>query len=89
MKKMIIAFILLFVFSLCAQQVEQNQPSENESSKEIKMLTSEQEEEVKVEIRKPDDSSLMPRKETDFEKIRIEEIRKKIKKSNKMLYKKR
>lgn len=52
----------------------------------IKTLTSELEEEVKIEIRKPDDSSIMTRKQTDFDYLQKREMEEKLKKSNKMLY---
>ena len=52
----------------------------------IKTLTSQQEEEVKIDIRKPDDSSIMPRKETDFEYLQKRDMEDKLKKSNRMLY---
>ncbi len=52
----------------------------------IKTLKSTQEEEVKIDIRKPDDSSIMPRKKTDFEYLQKREMEEKLKKSNKMLY---
>jgi len=54
--------------------------------KNIKTLKSTQEEEVKIDIRKPDDSSIMPRKETDFEYLHKREMEEKLKKSNRMLY---
>jgi hypothetical protein len=52
----------------------------------IKTLKSTQEEEVKIDIRKPDDSSIMPRKQTDFEYLQKRDMEEKLKKSNKMLY---
>jgi len=52
----------------------------------IKTLKSTQEEEVKIDIRKPDDSSIMPRKKTDFEYLQKRDMEEKLKKSNKMLY---
>ena len=52
----------------------------------IKTLKSTQEDEVKIDIRKPDDSSIMPRKQTDFEYLQKRDMEEKLKKSNKMLY---
>ena len=52
----------------------------------IKTLKSTQEEEVKINIRKPDDSSIMPRKETDFVYLQKRDMEGKLKKSNRILY---
>ena len=81
MKKIsLAALILFFAFSLSAQT------KETDKFKNMKMLKSEQEEEVKIEIRKPDNASLKPRKSTDFENSAEMKIVEKLKNSNKMLY---
>lgn len=82
MKRSLLLALFFFLFmAVHAQQKEQPFDKNN-----IKILTSEQEEEVKVKIRKPDESSIMPRKDTDFESMRSLKIKQKIKNSNKMLY---
>ncbi len=86
-RKLILALLMLVFFALIYAQQSQQQDIPS-TRQDIKILTSEQEEEIKVEIRKPDDSSLMPRRATDFQHIRRRQIQKKIKESNKMLYNK-
>jgi hypothetical protein len=86
MKKLVI-FILFLVFTFCI--FAQTTPTEDVKTanfNNVKMLKSEQDEEVKVEIRKPDNASLMPRQDTDFENSEEMKMIEKLKKSNKMLY---
>ena len=88
MKKLVLILMGMFFFSLpvAAQQANESVPKQD--TENLKMLTSQQEEEVKVEIRKPDDSSVMPRKSTNFQELKRQRILKRIKESNKMFYKK-
>lgn len=86
MKKILI-FIMIFV--LYSLAIAQNNTQENETTgkyKNIKKLKSKADEEVKVEIRKPDNASLMIRTETDHSSsVKLNTIDK-FKKSNKLLY---
>jgi len=88
MKKLVLILMGMVLFSLpvAAQQANESVPKQD--TENLKMLTSQQEEEVKVEIRKPDDSSVMPRKATNFQELKRQRILKRIKESNKMFYKK-
>jgi len=52
----------------------------------VKTVKSELDEETKVEIRKPDNSSIMPRQDTDLETDMKLNVIDKFKKSNKLLY---
>ncbi|MCD4796908.1 MAG: hypothetical protein K8R49_07065 [Candidatus Cloacimonetes bacterium] len=86
MKRIIIIIFLLVLSSL---GIAQNNTKENTASgkfKNIKKLKSKADEEVKVEIRKPDNASLMIRTETDHgSTVKLNTINK-FKKSNKLLY---
>ncbi len=84
MKKLIIiSLFLVFAFGIMAQTIEK---VDSDKFKDVKMLKSEQSEEVQVEIRKPDNASLMPRQDTDYENTAEKKMIEKLKESNKMLY---
>lgn len=84
MKKafMVIFGLMLITFAL-AQNAEEVDVDEFENAK---IIESELEEEVKVEIRKPDNSSLLGRKETEEIPHTKYNVLKKLKESNKVLY---
>ena len=86
MKKLIILLIcfLLISVSLIAQT-----PANKKKLPKVRTVKSELDEETKVEIRKPDNSSIMPRKGTDLETDMKLNVVDKFKKSNKLLYRKR
>jgi hypothetical protein len=88
MKKFIVMVLFLALFTLLlAQEAETDTNTGNEDLfKNVKVLKSQQDEEVQVEIRKPDNASLMPRKQTDFENTAEMKMIEKLKESNKMLY---
>ena len=83
MKKFII--VLLFVLIISAALFGQV-PVRSEKSGKVKTVKSALDEETKVEIRKPDNSSIMPRKDTDLETDMKLSVIEKFKKSNKLLY---
>jgi len=86
MKKILIfSIFLVFAFCIFAQTTE-IEDENSDKFKNVKMLKSEQDEEVQIEIRKPDNASLMPRKVTDFENTAELKMIEKLKKSNKLLY---
>lgn len=82
MKKFIIlTCVLIISISLCGQvQVK------SEKFDKVKTVKSELDEETKVEIRKPDNSSIMPRQDTDLDSDMKLNVIDKFKKSNKLLY---
>ena len=84
MKKiMVVVLVFLFVFSLLAQEVGAESKQE---FKDIKKIESKLSEESKVEIRKPDNSSLFLRQETKkipYAKLNLLKV---LKKSNRALY---
>ena len=86
MKKLIILLICFFLISvsLIAQT-----PANKKKLPKVRTVKSELDEETKVEIRKPDNSSIMPRKGTDLETDMKLNVVDKFKKSNKLLYRKR
>ena len=86
MKKLILLLLCLLVISvsLFAQT-----PVKSKKFNQVKTVKSELDEETKVEIRKPDNSSIMPRQETDLETDMKLNVIDKFKKSNKLLYRKR
>ncbi|MDO9577778.1 MAG: hypothetical protein Q7J16_07830 [Candidatus Cloacimonadales bacterium] len=86
MKKLIIIFLSLIFSSGLVAQTTETEKEDTDKFQNVKMLKSEQSEEVQIEIRKPDNASLMPRKVTDFENTAQKQMIKKIKNSNKMLY---
>lgn len=79
-------FIFLFGIALLFSQRESDQIVADKLPDDIKILSSEVTEEVKIEIRKPDEASFMPQKATDYELLQKRKLIEKIKKSNKMLY---
>ena len=83
MKKFII--ILLFVLIVSVSLFSQVQVKSEKFDK-VKTVKSELDEETKVEIRKPDNSSIMPRQDTDLETDMKLNVIDKFKKSNKLLY---
>jgi len=83
MKKLL--FLLLFVLIISAALLGQA-PVRTETLGNVKTVKSALDEETKVEIRKPDNSSIMPRKDTDLETDMKLNIIEKFKKSNKLLY---
>jgi hypothetical protein len=74
------------MFSILFGQNQSDDKQETERFKNIKTYEDEQAEEVKIEIRKPDNAAKMPRKRTDFTMSRELEFRSKIIKSNELLY---
>ena len=83
MKKLILAMLAILSFS-CV--LAQNNTADLVKFKNLKVLKSDGDEEVQVEIRKPDNSSLMTRKATKFKRIVKLDQRTKLKESNKLLY---
>jgi len=61
-------------------------PVKSEEFSKVKTVKSELDEETKVEIRKPDNSSIMPRQNTDLDTDMKLNVIDKLKKSNKLLY---
>ena len=83
MKKiMLILLMSCFVF-LSAQT---GKSAVSDKYKNLKKLKSDREEEVKVEIRKPDNDALMPRTETKSGIENSLNLVERLKKSNKLLY---
>jgi len=83
MKKLILAMLAILSIS-CV--LAQNDTTDLDKFKNLKVLKSDGDEEVQVEIRKPDNSSLMTRKATKFKRIVKLDQRSKLKESNKLLY---
>ena len=86
MKKILILFILIFFISSLLAQITSGQNTKSAKYKNLKKLKSEAEEEVKIEIRKPDNAALMPRTQTDYDSDMKLNVIDKFKKSNKLLY---
>lgn len=86
MKKILILFILIFFISSLLAQTTTEQTTKSAKYKNLKKLKSEAEEEVKIEIRKPDNAALMPRTQTDYDSDMKLNVIDKFKKSNKLLY---
>ena len=87
MKKILILFILIiFISSFLLAQITTGQSTKSAEYRNIKKLKSEAEEEVKIEIRKPDNAALMPRTQTDYDSDMKLNVINKFKKSNKLLY---
>lgn len=61
-------------------------PVNTEKFNQVKTVKSALAEETKIEIRKPDNSSIMPRQDTDLEIDMKLSVIDKFKKSNKLLY---
>jgi hypothetical protein len=86
MKKILILCILLTFISSLLAQTTTGQTTKSAKYKNLKKLKSEAEEEVKIEIRKPDNAALMPRTQTDYDSDMKLNVIDKFKKSNKLLY---
>ncbi len=83
MKKNIIFLISFIIFSV---SLLGQTTVKNDDLKKVKTVKSELDEEVKVEIRKPDNSSIMPRKDSKLDNDMKLNVIDKFKKSNKLLY---
>lgn len=78
--KVIILIFLLIVYSiLFCEEIK-------EDKNNIKKIVSKTTEEISVEVKKPDNASLMTRRKTEFRNKRISKMKSKIKKSNILLY---
>lgn len=86
MKKILILCILIIFISSLLAQTTTEQSTRSAKYNNLKKLKSESEEEVKVEIRKPDNTALMPRTQTDHGSDMKLNVIDKFKKSNKLLY---
>ena len=86
MKKLILLLLCLLVISVSSFA---QTPVKSKKFNQVKTVKSELDEETKVEIRKPDNSSIMPRQATDLETDMKLNVIDKFKKSNKLLYRKR
>jgi len=83
MKKNIIILVIFAIFSV---SLLGQTAVKNSSLKKVKTVKSELDEEVKVEIRKPDNTSIMPRKDSKLDNDMKLNVIDKFKKSNKLLY---
>lgn len=83
MKKFIIVLLCVLIVSVSLLSQVQ---VESEKFGKVKTVKSELDEETKVEIRKPDNSSIMPRQDTDLDTDMKLNVIDKFKKSNKLLY---
>ncbi len=83
MKKNIIFLISFIIFSV---SLLGQTTVKKDDLKKVKTVKSELDEEVKVEIRKPDNSSIMPRKDSKLDNDMKLNVIDKFKKSNKLLY---
>lgn len=79
-------FIILFCVFIISVSLFGQVPVKSEKFNKVKTVKSELDEETKVEIRKPDNSSIMPRQDTDLEIDMKLNVIDKFKKSNKLLY---
>ena len=86
MKKMLILCILIIFISSLLAQTTSGQSTKSAKYRNLKKLKSETVEEVKIEIRKPDNTALMPRTQTDYSSDMKLNVIDKFKKSNKLLY---
>ena len=86
MKRIILLLILLGLFSFLLAQNKDVTSEIKEKYRNVKMLKSIDIEEVKIDLRRPDNTATMPRKETEFSFVKKIEIKSKIVKSNKQLY---
>ncbi len=83
MKKFIIVLLCVLIISVSLfSQVQ----VKSEKFGKVKTVKSKLDEETKVEIRKPDNSSIMPRQDTDLDTDMKLNVIDKFKKSNKLLY---
>ena len=83
MKKFIVLLLILLFISV---SLFGQTPVKSEKFNKVKTVKSELDEETKVPIRKPDNTSIMPRKNTDLETDMKLNVIDKFKKSNKLLY---
>ncbi len=83
MKKNIVFLVSFIIFSV---SLLGQTTMKNDDLKKVKTVKSELDEEVKVEIRKPDNSSIMPRKDSKLDNDMKLSVIEKFKKSNKLLY---
>ncbi|MBC8415023.1 MAG: hypothetical protein H8E11_01180 [Candidatus Cloacimonetes bacterium] len=86
MKRVLILCILIIFISSLLAQTTTEQSTKSGKYSNLKKLKSEAEEEVKIEIRKPDNVALMPRTQTDYDSDMRLNVIDKFKKSNKLLY---
>ena len=86
MKKILISCILIIFISSLLAQTTNEQNAKSTKYRNLKKLKSETIEEVKIEIRKPDNTALMPRTQTDYSSDMKLNVIDKFKKSNKLLY---
>ncbi len=86
MKQILILCILIIFISSLLAQTTTGQSTKSTKYRNLKKLKSEAEEEVKIEIRKPDNAALMPRTQTDYDSDMKLNVIDKFKKSNKLLY---
>ena len=87
MKRFLLIFVIIIFATIAfTQEGVTVKSTKSTEYKNLKKLKSKTEEEVKVDIRKPDNASLMPRKETDHSSDMKLNVIEKFKKSNKLLY---
>ncbi|MCK4653596.1 MAG: hypothetical protein KAU01_04045 [Candidatus Cloacimonetes bacterium] len=87
MKKILLIFVIIIFTTIAfAQEGTTVKSTKSAEYKNLKKLKSKTEDEVKVDIRKPDNASLMPRTETDHSSDMKLNVIDKFKKSNKLLY---
>jgi len=86
--RVLLVLLLIFVFNVLSAQDEKQEDEQNipEKFNRLETLSNQQEDEIKVEIRKPDNVSLMNRKPTKFEIKKKFVAYEKLKKSNLMIY---
>lgn len=84
MRRIILFIILLFSINTFAQKPEAG--NVEEKYKDLKTIRSGEDSKVIIEIRKPDNSSLMARKKSEASIDVNIDIDKKLKNSNKLLY---
>lgn len=77
-KYTIVLGMLICGVSLSAQQKETTRP--------IKKLRNVKTEEIKVELMQPDNTTLLPRKQSELYQVSRVNVKKQLKKSNKLLY---
>jgi hypothetical protein len=82
--KRILSLLLMGGFLVLSAQTGKSAVSEK--YKNLKKLKSVEEEEVKIEISKPDNDALMPRTETEIGIENSLNLIERLKKSNKLLY---
>ena len=86
MKKIILSILLFVICSFAFAINGENITNTEKKFKNIKVLKNLDVEEVKIEIKRPDNASRMPRMETIYSFSKKNEIKNKILKSNKLLY---